>query len=283
MSVRPRGGSRECATAAGEVSGERPVASSGDFAQETRGSSVGREVGSRSVRRALAVLELLARSGRPLSLSEIAGELRLAKSSARELLLALSDRRFACLDASGRYRLGVRCFEVGAAYARAMTPVRASERELEQLTRCLGVTSHFAVLDGSEVVYLLKHDPPGSGPKLASSLGGRLPAATTAVGKAQLAERADDRVATGAAGLDGGLSGELAEVRRRGYAVDEGETAVGIRCVAAPVFDAAGCCGALGVSCLIQGGPDVETLERAVRAAAERASARLGGRIRGPA
>ena len=51
------------------------------------------------------------------------------------------------------------------------------------------MTSHFAVLEGDEVIYLAKHDPPGLGLKLASSLGARLPAAVTAVGKAQLARK----------------------------------------------------------------------------------------------
>src|SRR5260370_13996877 len=112
------------------------------------------------------------------------------------------------------------------------------------------MTSHFAVLEGDEVVYLAKQAPPGTGVRLASSLGARLSAWTTAVGKAQLAfgdERAGPEAARAA--------GALEEVRRRGYAVDEGTTAAGIRCVAAPVFGAGGCCGAGGGSYLMPGGP----------------------------
>src|SRR5260370_34726501 len=101
------------------------------------------------------------------------------------------------------------------------------------------MTSHFAVLEGDEVVYLAKQDPPGTGVRLASSLGARLSAWTTAVGQAQLAF-GDERAGPEAARAAGGLE----EVRRRGYAVDEGTTAAGIRCVAAPVFGAGGCRGA---------------------------------------
>jgi DNA-binding IclR family transcriptional regulator len=163
----------------------------------------------------------------------------------------------------------VRSFEVGGAYLRTMTPTRAVTGELRALTERLGMTSHFAILDGDGVVYLAKHDPPGSGIRLASALGARLPAATTAVGKAQLAFAGR----TGAPG-----EAALAEVRARGYSVDEGATAAGIRCVAAPVFDIKGCCGAIGVSYLVHGGAPVTEVCGPIVAAARRASAELGGR-----
>jgi DNA-binding IclR family transcriptional regulator len=120
------------------------------------------------------------------------------------------------------------------------------------------------------VVYLVKHDPPGIGIQLASALGARLPARTTAVGKAQLAFAAK----TGAAGSG---ADELRDVRERCYAVDEGQTAAGIRCVAAPVFDTRSCCGAIGVSYLVLGGPLVTEIAEPVIAAARRVTAGLGG------
>lgn len=235
------------------------------------GPGSGRGGGNRSVGRALAILELLADTERPMSLADIAKGLELPKSSALSLMRALSLRGFVLSDVGGRYCLGVRSFEVGASYLRSMTPVRAVEQELAYLTESLGATSHFAVLQDDEVVYLAKHDPPGNGPKLASSLGARLPAAITAVGKAQLAHRRGDVDTSGA------LADELEVVRIRGYAVDEGETALGIRCVAAPVFSDQGCCGAIGVSCLRQGGPRLEVMAQAVLRASGEASTRLGG------
>ncbi len=222
--------------------------------------------GSRSVARALSILELMARAERPLGLAEISRELGLPKTSALSLLRALSASNFAEVDDAGRYRLGVRSFEVGAAYLRTMTPVQAVERELEWLTHELAATSHFAVLEGDEVLYLAKHDPPGTALKLASSLGARLPAAITAVGKAQLAFARDSAPITSA------------DVRRLGYAFDEGETVAGIRCVAAPVFSDRGCCGAVGVSLLMRDEPPVAAVGSLVVEAAERASTRLGGR-----
>jgi DNA-binding IclR family transcriptional regulator len=222
--------------------------------------------GSRSVLRALEILDLLAATERPLGLAQIAKEFGIPKSSCLALLRALCARDFVRQEPGGAYVLGLRTFEVGAAYLRAVTPVGAATAELRALTERLGMTSHFAVLEGDEVVYLAKQDPPGTGVRLASSLGARLSAWTTAVGKAQLAFRDA-----------GDADGSFEEVRRRGYAVDEGTTAAGIRCVAAPVFGVGGCCGAVGVSYLMHDGADVPAIAELVVAAAMRVSSELGG------
>jgi hypothetical protein len=155
--------------------------------------------GSRSVLRALEILELLAATERPLGLAQIAKELGIAKSSCLALLRALAARNFISQDDSGAYALGLRSFEVGAAYLRAVTPVGAVTPELRALTERLGMTSHFAVLAGDEVIYLAKQDPPGTGVRLASSLGARLSAWSPAVGKAQLAYA--DIIVAGGRGL----------------------------------------------------------------------------------
>jgi DNA-binding IclR family transcriptional regulator len=137
------------------------------------------------------------------------------------------------------------------------------------------VTAHYAVLDGDVVVYLAKHDPPTAVFGLASALGARLPAVHTAVGKAQLAYLwPPQRVA----GHGEGLVAEIDRVRAAGFAVDEGATAAGIRCVAAPVFDSLRCLGAIGISQVSSSAPPLDAVAAAVRAAAGRASARLGGR-----
>ena len=137
--------------------------------------------------RALSILELLSLNEGPMALGEVATRLKLPKSSALSLLRALVAGDFCVTDGKGLYALGIHTFEVGAGYLRSMTPVRSVTPELEWLTQVLAMTSHFAVLQGDEVIYLAKHDPAGLGLKLASSLGARVPAAVTAVGKAQLA------------------------------------------------------------------------------------------------
>ena len=240
-----------------------------------------------SVARALRMLELVAdNDGAPMRLSALAAAIDAPKSSAHSILRSLLASRFLELTEDGGYRLGIRAFEVGAAYSRHMSPTRAVHAELVNLSHELRVTAHFAILDGPGVLYIEKEDPPGPGIRVASAVGARLPAHLTAVGKAALAYA--DETALGRADLAvrgnshrqltrASLDDELALVRRNGYAVDEGDTAAGICCVAAPVFDARQqCCGAVGVSYLSSAGLSIETVARQVRAAAQRTSKRLG-------
>ena len=229
--------------------------------------------GTRSVERAVLVLRLLADRG-TLGLAEIARRLAVPKSSAADVLRALVVGDFVAQDPEGRYRLGLGAFEIGAAYLRAMTPTASVEPELRALTSELSATSHFAVLDGNEVVYLAKHDPPLRGLELASALGARLPAATTAVGKVQLAFLS---VHDAEEPLDSSSFLEFARIRALGYALDEGGSTPGLTCVAAPVFSASGCCGAIGVSTLVRGHPPLQAMIEAVAAAAARATLHLGG------
>ena len=258
--------------AAGKVRRRPPIAKKSVRIDGRNIDSGDSSTGSRSVLRAIDILELLTGEQRSLGLAQIANGLGIPKTSCLVLLRALDARGFVKKDEDGLYGLGLRSFEVGAAYLRAVTPVSATAGELLSLAQQLAMTSHFAVLVEDEVVYLAKQDPPGSGVRLASSLGARLPAWTTAVGRAQLA----------LSSLRGRTPTEeevmkLEEVRRRGVAVDHGEPAIGICCVAVPVFGVNGCCGAIGVSYLSQGGPDVSTVASLLVASARRASADLGG------
>jgi DNA-binding IclR family transcriptional regulator len=239
--------------------------------------------------RTLRILEFLSGCDRPVALAVLARELGIPKSSLHGLVGTLVGHRFLARDERGWYRLGVRAFEVGAAYLRGVTPFQAAQAELAELSRSLAVTAHLAVLDPPHALYLAREDPPGPGIRLASSVGARLPAHLTAVGKASLAHdsrKIADLVDLSVPAARGdpvslaALARELEQVRRRGYAVDDGDTAVGIRCVAAPVFEAAGrCCCAIGVSYLQQGGPAAAEIGPAVVRAADRVSERLGWRV----
>lgn len=223
---------------------------------------------SRSVVRALEILDLLAASRRGYTLSQIAQRLDMPKSTAHNILRDLAGARMAEADEAGLYRVGMHAFEIGAAYLRATGAAGVVAPELVRLTQVLGITAHYAVLDGADAVYLCKEDPPGLRIQLASSVGARLPARSTAVGRACLAWQQDD-------GQQDDIA--YAPVRAAGYAVDDGETAEGIRCLAAPVFDLTGCRGAIGVSYLRTAGLDEDLIAREVTESAARASAALGG------
>ena len=231
---------------------------------------------STSVDRALSILALVASAEKPMASSRIAKDLEIPKSTAHGIIRSLVGAGFLHMNASGEYLIGIRTFEVGSAFVRQSNVTDIVAKELVDLTRQLEVTSHFAVLDGADAVYLCKEDSPRARIQLASSLGARLPSHVTAVGKACLAWLPSETVAAHVAdGVDLKLlTEELELVVGRGYSTDDGETATGIRCVAAPVFDIGGACGAIGVSYLR--GSQVDPSE-AVVAAAARASFVLAG------
>jgi DNA-binding IclR family transcriptional regulator len=241
---------------------------------------------SNSVVRALRILELLGHSEKPLSLSQVCTELSIPKSTAHGILGSLVQEGFAEVTEHTTYVIGLKAFEVGSAHLRTTGTVGVVAPELAKLTRLLNVTAHWAVLDGTDVVYLCKEDPPVRGIQLASAIGARLPAQVTAVGKSCLAWLPDEQVAphlTVPAGQDATrvharVAEELAKVREEGYSTDDGQAAAAIQCLAAPVFDLTGPRGAIGVSYLRDSEVDVDTFIAEVVSAASRATSLLGGR-----
>jgi DNA-binding IclR family transcriptional regulator len=245
-----------------------------------------------SVQRAIQILELLARTDQPMRLSTIARELGIPKSTTHSILCELTESLTVVADASG-YSVGLKAFEIGSSFLRSAGSVARITPEMSRLTRVLNVVSHYAILDGADVVYLCKEDPGGLGIRLASSIGARLPAYLTAVGKSCLAWLPAEEVPAHLPASDGGGNGhggcttdlaafaaELESVRILGYSTDHGATAAGIQCVAAPVSDHLGPHGALGVSYLLASEHSIDVVAREVRRSAERATLALGGRLR---
>src|SRR6478609_6699364 len=121
---------------------------------------------------------------------------------------------------------------------------------LEALAATFGETAHYAVLDGAEVVYRAKVDPPAGAVRLTSTIGGRNPAHSTAVGKlllaSRLASREDVERWVAGARLErrtphtrctvDALHQDLVEIRERRYATDDQENETGINCLALPVY-----------------------------------------------
>ncbi|MEV8222622.1 MULTISPECIES: IclR family transcriptional regulator [Dietzia] len=204
------------------------------------------ETPSSPVDRAFEVLRVTA-GGIGMTLSEIARETGLAKSTTLRLLVAL-ERNDAVTRIGQRYRLGPLVHEldpipVSPAYERIRRVLTPFLAHLFEATRA---TVHLATLHGDEVVYLNKLHGPRPIPS-PSRIGGGLPAYCTGVGKAMLAfdEAAAERVAQGplvewtdtTVTSPDALAVELAEIRRRRRAIDRAELTPGLYCVAAPVFD----------------------------------------------
>jgi DNA-binding IclR family transcriptional regulator len=203
-----------------------------------------------ALRRGLAVLTLLASRPSPVSASAIARDLHLARSTVYELLAELTAAGFAThLPERRRYGIGPAAFEIGSAYLRGQPLEQRASPVLTRLVQAAGGTAHLGVLHGTETLYLARQRAE-HGPALVTRVGVRLPAALTATGLAMLAALptnqvralfpgADSFVARTARGVRTvpALRARLAAVRRRGWAVEDGEVSPDTASLAAAVVD----------------------------------------------
>ncbi|MGW4099153.1 IclR family transcriptional regulator [Mycobacterium sp. NPDC004974] len=216
----------------------------------------------KSAERVMDVLDLLARRGVPMATMEIAETLSLPKSTTHHLLNVMRERRFVSYWPDQRaWTLGVSAFEVGASYMRSGPLHRAGQRYMLALTNAVNETSHLAVLQGTDVIYLDKREPLTPGVRLVTEVGSRLPAHLTAVGRAILSRLDVEQLSTlydgyawqsrtgeGPTSLSA-LREVLHEVRAHGYAHEQGTTTSGIDCIASPVLTRDGrAVAALGVA-----------------------------------
>jgi DNA-binding IclR family transcriptional regulator len=196
------------------------------------------------VQRAVAVLRALQRPG-GAGVTELADELGLAKSTVHNYLVTLVDEELVVRDGDG-YRLGLGCLALGG-YARDTTRLFELAREpVEDLATEAGELGVLAVEEHGYSVYVYRTG--GSrAVTLDTRLGTRRPMHCTATGKTMLAHLPPERVETivDRHGLERrtgntitdreALLDELAEIRDRGYGVDDEELIAGVRAVAAPV------------------------------------------------
>lgn len=195
------------------------------------------------------VLDLLARRGMPMATMEIAETLSLPKSTTHHLLNVMRERRFVSYWPDQRaWTLGVAAFEVGASYMRSGPLHRAGQRYMLALTTATNETSHLAVLQGTDVIYVDKREPLTPGVRLVTEVGSRLPAHLTAVGRAILSRLDVEQLSTAYDGYSwqsrtgegptslSDLREVLKDVRDKGYAHEQGATTSGIDCIASPVL-----------------------------------------------
>jgi DNA-binding IclR family transcriptional regulator len=198
----------------------------------------------KSAYRALDVLEAMAYG--PATLSELSRMLEIPKSSLHGLLRTLSDRGWVtATDGGTRFRLGVRALQIGARFVDEDELVAHVAPSLDRLAAATGETVQQARLDGDQVVYLAKRES-AHPVRIISSIGSRLPAHATALGKALLAARdgaelrrilSPPLVALTERTLTewGPLEASLAAARERGVAWDDEEVSSGLTCVAVAV------------------------------------------------
>lgn len=205
-----------------------------------------------SVRNAARVLTSFSTEERELGVSELARRLGLGKSTVHRLLVTLSGEGLLEQNpVTGRYRLGLRMYELGSLVSVHLDLHEAATTVLTELRNHTGETVQLAVLDGREVVYVDRLESPHT-LRLFGRVGHRNQAHCTATGKALLAHLPDADLDALLDGWElpahtpytitdsGRLRKELARVRRQGYAENANEAEAGVASVAAPVRDAAG-------------------------------------------
>jgi DNA-binding IclR family transcriptional regulator len=200
--------------------------------------------------RVLAVLAELARHAGGASLEEMTRAVASPKPTVHRALASLCRFGFAARDGHGRYVLGDEFLRLAFAHHEARPDHLRIAPVLTRLAARYGETAHYAVLDGGTVVYRAKADPPTGALRLTSTVGGRNPAHSTAVGKLLLSYELSDDDAVTAWVADrvlaqrtphtlttaGALAAGLRTIRAQGYATDDQENEPGIVCVAVPAF-----------------------------------------------
>ncbi|MFJ5708525.1 IclR family transcriptional regulator [Streptomyces sp. NPDC093105] len=247
-----------------------------------------------AVTRAFDILELFLQGDGTLSAPEITRRLQLPRTTTHELVSTLAARNYLVPvpEQPGRYRLGVRTYQLGSRYAEQLDLAAEGREVAREIADTCGETVHVALLEDADVIYVAKVDSTHA-VRMVSAAGRRLPAHCTAVGKMLLAmlpadeldELLDGRELTAMTPQSitdpDVLRAALAEIAILGVAVEQRESNPDVSCVAAPVRDRSGrVVAALSVSVPVirwNEARENELTELAVRGAGE-LSARLGHR-----
>ena len=205
--------------------------------------------GVQSVDRAFELLEVLAEAGGELALSEIAASSALPLPTIHRLVRTLVNRGYVRQLPSRRYALGPRLINLGE---RASGMLGDWARPwLTDLVEALGETTNLSMIDGNRATYVAQV-PSRHSMRMFTEVGRRVYLHCTGVGKALLAQRGDDEVLEllHRAGMPAQtahtivdpdtLLAQIRQIRQVGYALDDGEQEIGVRCVAVPVLGGPG-------------------------------------------
>lgn len=204
------------------------------------------------IERMTTLLDALALYPDPVSLKELSRVTGLHPSTAHRILNDLVAKRFVDRAEPGSYRLGMRLLELGNIVKSRLDVREAALNFMRALHRKTHQTVNLSVRQGDEIVYIDRAFSERSGMQVVRAIGGRAPLHLTSVGKLFLS--ADDPKTVRAYAARTGLAGhnknsitelnrlerELSLVRTRGYARDNEELELGVRCMAAGIKDDSG-------------------------------------------
>lgn len=196
-----------------------------------------------ALEKTLLVLECAVQGGHFSQIAEATG---LPIATVHRILSELVSSEWLFQDKQKTYRPGPRAYRFAAELGDAAQVASLVQPHLALLSSQTGLTAHFGLLQGDQVVYVAKVDAPKPY-RMKSRVGGTIPLYSTAIGKAILATMSDEEVAASLArtGLERitprtarsleQLLTELEQIRRVGWALDDEENEEGLRCVGAAI------------------------------------------------
>lgn len=203
----------------------------------------------KSVDRALQILEILTNYPSGIGVTELSHKLEVAKSTTHRLLTTLQYRNYVTKDPiTENYKLGTQILYLSNFILEHSSIRDISRKYLKEIADITNETVHLCIHDNGEVVYIDKVEG-NQTIRMHSRIGKRGLMHSTGVGKAMLAymEETEIRDILNEKGMESftpntitnedDLFVELSKVREKGYAIDNIENELGIRCVAAPIFD----------------------------------------------
>src|SRR6478736_72332 len=251
-----------------------------------------RDGGVQSVDRALLIIETLAEDDEGYRLSDLSVRTGLSTSTVHRLLATLEKRRFVAFDrGESKWHIGAQAFTVGATFARRRNFSAQAVPYLRKLRDLTRETANLAVVDDEFIVVLTRAESREIMRSL-TKVGGRVAMVASGVGKAVLATYSDEdvnaiirhhgmpRLTEKSIVRPGDLFRELEKIRRQGFAVDDEEACMGLRCVAAVVYsDCSEPLAAISVSGMTSRLTDerLPTLGETVREVAAELTLALGG------
>ncbi len=201
------------------------------------------------IERMFTLIDVLASREEAISLKEISEKTGLHPSTAHRILNDLTVGRFVDRPEAGSYRLGMRLLELGNLVKGRLNVRDAALVPMRELHKLIQQPVNLSMRQGDEIVYIERAYSERSGMQVVRAIGARAPLHLTSVGKLFLA--ADDPVRVRAYATRTGLSGhtrnsittlpvlerELSRVRQYGMARDNEELEMGVRCIAAGIYD----------------------------------------------
>jgi len=217
-----------------------------------------------SVANSLRLLKSFSGGQNELGITTLASRLGLAKSTVHRLAATLTAAGFLEQNAeTGKYRLGLALFELGALVRRRMDVANEARPQLRELLEKTGETVQLGIIDQSSVLYVYEMESRRA-IRMAAAVGARAPLHCTAVGKVllafqspeyvkELAERGLAPLTDNTVTKRDAFLAMLKEVRGRDCAIDDEESEIGLRAIAAPVRNQRGAViAALGVAAPVQ-------------------------------